>query len=275
MGRDGADDEHPGQRDAERHQRGERDVPEAPGEHGRRRRQQVGEEERGEHEPRLEHLGLEGQPDPHARDQQEGQAPRRERCRRGVGCEHEQEDQQRVRDVAPVEQDRDRRGRQDGGGGQPGAGAGDAPHGAVEHEHGEGALDGLGENDGPDVEAEHADRQRLHPERAGQLVDRDRAPGVEGAEEEVVPALRHAAYRGAVERLERRAVHAPHVGERGQCRDDEERRPGPAGLVGWRQPELPAAAPGGRRAGGRYAARLGGSRFEREAPDRIPHRRAT
>ncbi len=270
MGGHGGDDQHPGQRHHQRHQRGERGVPQAPGENRRRRRQHVRQKQHRQHEPGLEHLRLEGQSHPGAGHDQVGQASRREGGRRGVGREHQQEDQQRVRDVAPVEQDRDGRGGQHDGGGEPGTCSRHAPDGTVEHEHGESALDGLGQHDGPDVKAEQPDRQRLHPERTGQLVNGDGAPRIERAEEEVVPALGHAAHRGAVERLERRVVHAPRVGQRGQRGHSQQKGSGPPGLVRRRAPELPAHPTHGGRARRRGVA--GRDRcLEHELPDSIPH----
>ncbi len=191
--------------------------------------------------------------------------------RRGVRRQHQQQDEQRVRDVAAVQQDGDRRRRQREGGDEAGAGARHPAHGAVEDEDGQGPLDHLGQHDGPDVEAEEAYRERLEPERPRQLVDRDRAPGVEGTEEEVVPVPRHAAHRGAVEGLERGAADAPAVGECRERGDHEERRSRPPGLVRGRAPELPAAGPHDRSGPGRrLVARLRG-RIQHEAPDHVPH----
>ena len=243
----------------------------------RGRRQEVGQVQSRKHQPGLHHLGLEGQTHPQPRHHQPTQAPRGEGLRRGVGRKHEQQDEQRVRDVPAVEQDGDRGDRQGQRGGQTSRRPGDPAHGAVEDEHGQGALDHLGQDERPDVKAEEAYRERLDPERARQLVDGDGAPGVEGPVEEVVPVLRHAARGSAVKGLERVAVHPPRVGQRGEGGDDQECRPRPARLIRRRSPELPAAlsSRGGRtgvqrqrppdeqRAGGRVGAR-------RRAPGRHP-----
>ncbi len=121
---------------------------------------------RGQHDPRLEHLRLEGEPDVDAGEDQRAQTARHVGVGRRVRREDEQEDEQRVGDVAPVEEDGDRCDGECGGGDEPGAGAGHAAHGAVEDEHGERALDDLGQDHGPDVEAEEAEGERLDPERA-------------------------------------------------------------------------------------------------------------
>ena len=235
------DDAHPAQRHGEHDEEREGDVAETTGQAGGGRGEDVGEVERRQDQPGLEHLGLEGQADPDAGDDEGLQAAGREGGSGGVGREHEQEHEQRVRDVAPVEQDRDRRDGQCDGRGEAGTGAGDAAHGAVEDEHGQRSFHDLGQHDGPDVEAEDPQGERLDPECARELVDRDGAPGVEGPEEEVVPTLRHAPRRGAVEGLEEGAAHAPAVRECRQRGHGQERGPGPPGLVGRRAPELPRA----------------------------------
>ena len=117
--------------------------------------------------------------------------------------------------------DRGRAGRQHHGGHQPGQRPAQSSHAVVEHEHRQRALHGRGRHDGPLVEAEEPHRQGLHPQGAGELVDRDRAGGVEGAEDEVVPVLRHGAHGGGVEDLDGRA-DVPGVGQRGQGRHEQE-----------------------------------------------------
>ena len=79
----------------------------------------------------------------------------------------------------------------------------------------------------PRREAEGARRQRLHPQRERRLVDRHDAGWIEGAEEEVVPALRHRADGGAVV-LVRPAVacQRPQVQGGGQREQQEQLRAG-------------------------------------------------
>ncbi len=129
------------------------------------------------------------------------------------------------------EKDRDRGGGHDERGDQPGEGPADPAHGPVEDEHGEDAFERLGEGDRPDVEAEEPYREGLDEEGAGELVYGDGPPGVEGAEDEVVPALGHAADGAGVEGLELVVADAPDVRQRGQGGDDEQCRAGPGGLV--------------------------------------------
>ena len=110
-------------------------------------------------------------------------------------------------------------------------GPADPAHGPVEHEHGEDAFERLGEGDRPDVEAEEPYREGLDEERTGELVYGDGPPGVEGAEDEVVPALGHRADGAGIEGLELVVADAPDVRQRGQGGDDEQCRAGPCGLV--------------------------------------------
>ena len=264
------DDAHPAQGDGDHGQEGEGDLPDAAFQAGHRRRQYVGEEERRQDDPGLEHFGLEGEADPDAREDEGLQPSRHEGGRRGVRRQHQEQNQERVRDVAAVQQDGDRCRGQGGGRHESGPGAADPADGAVEHQDGQRPLDGLRQHHRPDVEAEEADGQGLQPEGSGQLVDRDRSPRVEGAEEEVVPVLRHAAHRRAVERLESRAPAAPAVREQCQRGDQQEGRSGPARLIGRGTPELPAAGPGRPTCGRRRAAQRC-RRFLHEAPAHVPH----
>ena len=84
--------------------------------------QQVGQAQRRQYHPGLDHLGLEGQPDPDAsQDQptrgpaQSAEAPGRACDCRGhrVGRQHQQQDHQRVGDVPTVQGDGGRADRQD------------------------------------------------------------------------------------------------------------------------------------------------------------------
>ena len=218
---------------------------------------QVGQEERREHEPGLQHLGLEGEADQHAGPEQRAQTARLAGPDGGVGRQHEQQDEQGVRDVAAVEQDHDRAGRHDHGGDEPGAGTGHPADRAVEDEHGEHAFDHLGEDQRPHVEAEDAQRQGLYPERTREFVDRDRGPGVGRAVEEVVQVHRHAARRAAVEGLDVDLVDAPGVGEAGQRGDDQQRRAGPHRLVGGGAPETEGVGDQGGAASRRRRGRRG------------------
>ena len=59
---------------------------------------------------------------------------------------------------------------------RPAPAPGHAAHRAVQHQHRKHALDHLRQHQRPDVEAEDAQGQRLHKDRARQLVDRRRWP---------------------------------------------------------------------------------------------------
>ena len=137
----------------------------------------------------------------------------------GVGGQHQQQDHQRVGDVPAVQGDGGRADRQDQRGDQAGRRPGQAGHRPVEHQHGQDALDHLRKHDRPRVEAEGPHGQRLDPERSGQLVQGDRARRVEGAEDEVMPAHRHAADRCGVVVLERALAQGPGVRQTRQGRD--------------------------------------------------------
>ena len=170
MGRHGGDGGHPTERDHHHDQSAEGDVPDAPDKGGRGRCHQVGREEGGQDEPRLEHLGLERQAHPHPGQQQRPEAPGRQRQGGGVGRQHQQEDEERVRDVAPIQQDGDGTDGQHQRGHQAGPRTADATDGAVEDEHRERTFDHLRQHDGPRVEAEDAQREGLDPQGPRQLV---------------------------------------------------------------------------------------------------------
>ena len=229
----GGDRGHEAQRDEHHHDSGESDVTEAPEKGGGGRRHEVHAEERGHDQPGLEHLGLKGQAHPDTGQDQRPDLSRHEGFRGGIGRQHEEQNQERVRNIAPVEEDRDRADGQDECSRQARAGPGHAADGPVQDEHGQCALEDLGQHDGPQVKAEQSQRECLHPQRARQLVHRDGAPRVEGAEDEVVPTGRHAAGGGAVEGLEIHVPDAPGVSRGGQRGHGQESGPGPARLVGW------------------------------------------
>ena len=77
---------------------------------------------------------------------------------------------------------------------RPAPGARDAPDGAVEDEHRERTLRRPGGAPWPRCGSRRSATRAPEPRRRRQLVDGHRSPRVEGAEEEVVPALRHAAH---------------------------------------------------------------------------------
>ena len=99
------------------------------------------------------------------------------------------------------------------------------------------------------------------PERARQLVDRDRRPRVGRAVEEVVQAHRHAARRPAVERLDVDLVDAPGVGEAASAATTSSAGRAHARLVGGGAPEAPGLLGAPARAQARPGA--GGERRRR------------
>ncbi len=194
----------------------------------RRRADQVADGERGQHHPRLEHLGLEAEADPDARHEQRPEPPSDDRALVGVGGQHQAHGERAVLHAVPEHRGGDRGQGEDRGGQQAGDHPGPAAHHPVHDEDGDDALDHLREGHRPGVEAEDPGRQRLRQERAGQLVDGDRAGRVERAVEEGLPAFRHALDRDGVERREPGLGDVPRVKRRRQRRDGQQRRAGPA-----------------------------------------------
>ena len=149
--------------------------------------QQVDQAEGGQHQPGLDHFGLEGQAHPDAGQHDAPPAAAEDGGHGRVGRQDQQQDHERVGDVAPIQRHGGRAGREHDGRHQAGERAGQATHGPVQHQHGQRALDRLGQHDRPDVEPEEPDRQGLDPQRTRELVHGDGAGRIEGAEEEVVP----------------------------------------------------------------------------------------
>jgi len=129
-------------------------------------------------------------------------------------------------------------------------------------------------------------RQGLDPQGAGELVDGDRPRRVEGAEDEVVPAVRHAADRRRVVELHGRS-DLPAVGKRRQRGDQEKGRTGQAGWPGgerhtWNRrptwmappgrPSRPCPPPGSGAPGPRGTACTLGHRRDATGPEARPRR---
>ena len=141
----------------------------------------------------------------------------------------QQQDQQRVRVVEPEHQRRDRGQRQDQSRDEPGRRAEPPAHRRVQHGDGGHPLERLRDQHAPVIDAEDPPRQLHHPQRGRGLVHGDEAGGVEGAEEERLPALGPGVHRGGVEVVGPAvAAEVDQVQERGQGQQPEQGGPGPA-----------------------------------------------
>ena len=98
-----------------------------------------------------------------ADEQQLPQRPGQQGGGRGIGGEHQQQDQQRVRHVAAAQQHRDGRDGKHRRGGQAGRRFGEPADRSVQDQHGEHSLDHLRQDQRPDVKAEtRRDRACTH-----------------------------------------------------------------------------------------------------------------
>ena len=130
------------------------------------------------------------------------------------------EDQQGVGVVVARDRDGDRGQREH----EPGDESCRAPEAAagevVDEQDGRDAHQGLRREDRDGVEAEQLDRGGLDPQRERGLVDGHDAAGVEGSEQEVVPALAHRAHGAAVVEVGPAvAAETPEVQESGEQRE--------------------------------------------------------
>jgi hypothetical protein len=157
---------HPAHRDHGGKGTGERDMSDADAK-PRGGCQQVRDGQGGQDQPRHRHLCLKCESHPHTRQQQRAEPAAEQRCRGGIRREHEQQDQERVGDVAAVQRDGDRAGCERRSGCDAREWAGQAPHRAIQDEDREHALDDLWQHDRPYVKADDPQQQRLWPERAG------------------------------------------------------------------------------------------------------------
>lgn len=148
----------------------------------------------------------------------------------GIGGQDEQQHHQRVRDVAPIECDRGRRDHEDRGGDEAGDRSAESSDDSIPDDDRECALEHLGQDDRPGVQAEDPDRERLKPERSRQFVEAHRSRRIERAKDEVVPAHGHATHRRCVVDLEI-APSAPRIQECGDGSDTEECWPRPGRLI--------------------------------------------
>ncbi len=136
-----------------------------------RRHVQVGERDARDDAKRDEHLRLKAQPDADAGQHEPARASVFERAHREPQRRDAAEDQQHVGVVVARDRDRDRRQRQR----QPGDEAAEAaeapPHEVVDQRDARDAHQRLRHEHAQRVVAEHANRQRLHPQVERRLVD--------------------------------------------------------------------------------------------------------
>ncbi len=222
---------HPRHRHSGHHHTGHPKV-NHPAPQGNRRRHQIHDGQRGQHRPRLQHLALEPDPDPHPRDDQRPHPPVPRGPLRRLSREQHAQRERRVLDSRTEQPDRDRRQQEGRAGDECRVRARPAGHEPVQHEHARHALDHLRKDQRPRMESEDTCGQRLWPEESGEFVERDRIPGVERAVEERFPVLRHAARGIGVERVVRTVVDSPRVEHGGEHEEAQQRRSRVGGLVG-------------------------------------------
>ncbi len=233
--------QHPRERHREQHGPGGQQVAD-PGARRDGGGDEVADGQGGDDEPRLHHLGLEGQPHPRAGPHQRAQAGAAYGGLVPVDGQHQAHDQGRVGDRMAEQGGGDGGEGEQSGGQEAGGGALPAAYDPVQDQDGDHAFDALGKSQGPVVEAEEAGGEGLRPEEAADLVEGDAGGRVVGREEEGFPALGHAAGGDRVVRGQAADGDVPRVQECGQGRDAEQRGPCPAGLAFGRAPHLPAAA---------------------------------
>ncbi len=202
----------------------------------RSRADEIGQRQSRNDQPGLDHLRLKGESDPDTCEQQVAETSGHERRDDRVRREHEQQYQERVGDVPPVECDGRRGYREYPCGGDRRSRSREPSYGAVQDEHRQDSLHRLGKVDDPGMHAQQTHCEGLDPKSPGKLVYGDGARRIECGVEKIVPAGRHAADRGCVEDLDRRS-HAPAVREAGDGGRAKKRRARPSGLVFRRTPE--------------------------------------
>ena len=192
-------DDRPCERDGRQHDPAEAE-PHDPAQQRLRPPQQEVRRRHGWHEYQCcRHLDVEGEPDAcHRREQPSAAAGLQGPHQRTQG-QQQHHDETAVGIVGAVDGDADGHEREEQRRQQAGQLAERAPHQDVNQHDGDHAFDHLGQQHGEAVEPEHLGGGDLQPERDRRLVERDEACGIEGIEEEIVPAPEHAAHaRGVV-----------------------------------------------------------------------------
>ena len=183
--------------------------------------EQIGEPECRQHQPRFEHLRLEGDPHPDPGVHEIPLSARHEGHRDGISRQHEKEGHGGVGNVAPVEPDGCGARRQDERSDKGRRRAPEPVHRTVEEEDAQDTLDHLGQDNRPGVVAEDPHGECLDPERTGELVQGDRPRWIKRAEGEVVPVGGHTPDGRCIEGLESNLADPPGVRETGQTRYQE------------------------------------------------------
>ena len=163
-------------------------------------------------------------PDEQPANQQPAQTPLLRGLQDRPRCQQRGQHEEAVNRVVAVRDDADRRDRQRQRRQQPRHVAKRAPHEDVEHDDRGHACQRLREQDAEAAVTEDLRADRLNPEAERGLVHADEAAGVKGDEEEVVPALHHAADGGGiVEVCIAIGLKLIEVAESGDQRDQEQR----------------------------------------------------
>ena len=233
---------------------GQQQLPHPPPEL-RRTRPQVGQREPRHHQERLHHLGQEREAEHDAGQHQPPRAPVLQGPDGGVGGDGEQQHEQGIGVVEPEHQRGDRGQRHDQPGDEPGRGTEPPPDRRVQHGDRGHSFECLRHQQAPVVDAEYPARYLHHPQRGWCFVHGDEVRGVEGAEEERLPALGPGLDRGGVEVVGPPVpAEVDQVQERGQGQQPAHGRADPP-RVGVRPAQQPSAVavgvPGSARVRGR------------------------
>ena len=139
------------------------------------------------------------------------------------GSADEGEDVEGLGQVEAVHCHGDRRNGEDEAGDRAREDAEVAANNQPQEANGGGPGDGARQEKAGAGVAEDTREQRVDPEEYGWLIDGDEAAGVEGAEEEVVPALSHRAHGGGVVGVAVAGLRqSPDIEEQGDCKHGDE-----------------------------------------------------
>ncbi len=244
LGRGERDGEHPGRRHGGHDQCRQAQMREPPPQRDRCRHQ-VDQSQRGKHCPRLQHLRLEADPDPHTGEHQRAQSavPGRALC--GLGRKQYAQREGGVLHRCPEEPHGDRGQQERRTGDQRRVDSGPAAHQTVQDQQARHSLDDLRQSQRPRVESKDASRECLRPQESRQFVERDGISRVERAVEEGLPALRHAASGVRVEHVVLAVLDPPGVEHGRQYGDDQQHRARVHGLAHRRSPGRATSDAGG------------------------------
>ena len=189
--------ERPGERHRDQHRERRRRMSQAPT-HRDRRSEDVDEEKTWRDHQRRQHLDVVADAEERRRQQEKPPAAALGGEAQGPGREQQDQDETALGVGGAIDGDADGCQRQKEGGEQSRCRAETAPDEVEQQDDRGNSLDDLRQQHAQTAEAENPRARRLDPEGERRLVEGHEAAGIEGVEEEVVPALQHAADAGAV-----------------------------------------------------------------------------